>query len=88
MCEVSRKQALAKISEFTVFIVFVAPIVCGGFVLGPCFWYTVLCVSSSFAIISLGKRELVALLFCLLDVTRLILFFDSSSWFFGLVCSV
>ena len=30
--------------------------------LGPCFYFTVLCFLSSFAIISLGNRELVALL--------------------------
>ena len=37
-----------------------APIVCGNFMLGPCF--AVICVLSSIAVIWLGKRELVALL--------------------------
>ena len=36
------------------------PFFCGSSMLGPCF--AVLCVGSSFAIILLGKRELVALL--------------------------
>ena len=40
----------------------VAPIVRGDLVLGFCFYLAVLCVLSSFAIISQGKRELVALL--------------------------
>ena len=48
------------------FIVIVAPITCWGFVLGPCFvmQYVVsfLVLLSSFAIILLGKRELLALL--------------------------
>ena len=44
-------------------------------------------VFSSFAIISLGKRELVALL-CLQGVMYLLVFCDSSSWCLGLVCSV
>ena len=37
-------------------------IVCGGFVFGHCFVMQYLCVYSSFAIILLLKRELVALL--------------------------
>ena len=39
----------------------IAPIIYGDLVIGVCF--AVLCVLSSFAIIVLGKRELVALLF-------------------------
>ena len=39
----------------------VTPIVCGGFVFGPCFVVQYFLVFPSFAIISLGKRELVAL---------------------------
>ena len=46
---------------------------------GLCFWYTVLCVDSSFAIISLGRGSRLLYFFCLFDVTWLILFFDSSS---------
>ena len=38
----------------------VAPIVCGGLELCTCF--AVLCAAFSFAIITLGKRELIALL--------------------------
>ena len=39
----------------------VTPIGCGGSVFGPCFVYLYLC-PSSFAIILMGKRGLVALL--------------------------
>ena len=48
---------------YSLFIV--APIVCGSIVLGPCICFTVLCefYTYSFAIILLGKRELVALFF-------------------------
>ena len=55
----------------------VAPIVCGGFSVGSLFCFAVLCVlsSSSFAIISLGKRELIALLLlCVLNVMSLLSF--------------
>ena len=46
-----------------VYVLFVvAPLVCWDLVFGLCFCYAVLCVPSRFAIISLGKRELVALL--------------------------
>ena len=40
----------------------IAPIVCGGQVLDLYFGFAILCFFSSFAIIPLGKRELVALL--------------------------
>ena len=43
---------------------------------------------SSFAIMSLGKRELVVLLYCFLDVLLLCSFFASSSWCRGLIYSV
>ena len=39
----------------------VAPIICGGSVFGPCFYYAVLSVLSSFAVILMGKRYLVTL---------------------------
>ena len=56
----------------------------------PLFCYAVLCVLSSFAIISLGEgeRELAAFLYCLLDVMCLLLLFAYSSWWHGLVCSI
>ena len=57
----------------------VAPIVCGIFVFSPCFGNVVFSVLSSFAIISLRKRELVALLklstCCHVAVMDLCLFF-------------
>ena len=46
---------------FIMSLFIVSPFVCVGFGL-DLFCYAVLCVLSSFAIISLGKRELVALL--------------------------
>ena len=51
-------------------VVIVAPIVCVFFFcVRSLYCYAVLCVHSSFTIISLGKRELVALLYgCLLGV--------------------
>ena len=67
----------------------VAPIVC---VEGGCvrslLWVAVLCVFSSFVIIPLGKRKLVALHVCVLNVISLLSFFDSSSRCHGLVCSM
>ena len=39
------------------------------------FCYTVICVHCSFAIILLGKKELVVLFNCLLDIMLLLLFF-------------
>ena len=45
-------KTLMKISEFTVYLFFVGLVIC----------FAVLCVLSGFAIISLRKRELVALL--------------------------
>ena len=51
----------------------VARIVCGDFVFGPCFVIcNLICVLSSFAIISLRKRELVALLYVLAAVWLLV----------------
>ena len=51
-----------------------------GFCVTSLFCYAVLCVLSSFAIISLAKRKLVALPFsCLLDVLLLLPLFASSS---------
>ena len=47
----------------------------------------ILCVLSSFAIISLRKRELVALLYLSSDVPRLLLFCGFSSRCRGLICS-
>ena len=47
-------------SAFVYYLFDFAPIVCGSLVLGLCF--AALCAPSSFAIILLGKRELVALL--------------------------
>ena len=48
-----------SVAVYSLFIV--ALTICGHFVLGTSF-YAVLCVFSGFAIISLGKRELVGLL--------------------------
>ena len=59
---------------------------------GLCVWflycYAVRSVISSFAIILMGKTELIALLFCLSEILRLLLFCGSSSWYRGLVCIV
>ena len=48
----------------------VFPIVCGVLFLSL-FWHALLCVLSSFSIILKGKRELVALLCCIMDVLLL-----------------
>ena len=51
--------------------------------------FVVLCALSSFAIISLGKRESWLLYFCcVLNVMSLLSFFDSSSRCHGLACSM
>ena len=65
----------------------VAFIVCGGCImLLLCF--AVLYVLSSFAITPLGKRELVVLRSCVLNVMSLLSFFDSYSWNHWFVCSM
>ena len=51
------------------------------------FCYALICVPSSFAIILMGKRKLVALLCCHTDVMVLLMFCGSSSRCRGLVCS-
>ena len=51
----------------------------GGLVLHVGLCFAVRCIISSFAIISLGKRELVTLLCCVLIVTALLPFFNFSS---------
>ena len=43
-------------------LLYVPPIVCGSSVFGLSFWYALLCVFSSFAIILTRKRELVVLI--------------------------
>ena len=63
------------------------PIVCGGSVFGPLFCYVLLSGLSSFAIILMGKRELVTLL-CLPDVFCPLVFSGSSSQCRGFVSSV
>ena len=50
------------------------------------FCFAVLCCLSSFAIIPLGQRELVALLFCVLNAMSLLSFFACNSCGHGLVC--
>ena len=61
-------------------------IVCGGSVLVTSFWYSLLCVLSSFAIILMKKRELIAFLLlsfgCLVTVNRvwLLLAVGAVSW--------
>ena len=49
------------------------------------FSFAVLCVLSSFAIISLGKREPVAYLCCVLNVMPLLSLFATSSRYHGSV---
>ena len=92
---VSNKQPLKKsnfifpfwgggsVAVHSLFII-VAPIVSAWFLL--CF--AVKCVVSSFAIISLGKRELVALLLLTIGAIWLLVICDSSSRCRGLVWSV
>ena len=48
--------------------------------------FAVLCGLSSFAIIPLGQRELVDLLFCVLNAMLLLSFFACTSCGHGLVC--
>ena len=57
---------------------------------GSLFYFAIISVLSGFAIISLGKRELVALLNYkwALNVMSLYSLFESSSRCHGLVCSV
>ena len=71
-------------------LLYVSPVVCGGFVLSL-FWYALLCVLYSFAIILTRKREreragcLALIVFlCLATVNALC----SSSWCLWLVFSV
>ena len=76
----------SKTMVLSLFIV--APIVCGSFMLGPCF---VMQCLVSFLVLqsSCQEREGWLLYFyCLLDVIRLLLFFVSSSQCRRLVCSV
>ena len=47
---------------FAVFFCCYSHCVCGGFVFGPCFWGMVIGALSSFAVISMSKKELVKLL--------------------------
>ena len=50
------------------------------------FCFAELCGLSSFAIIPLGQRELVTLLFCVLNAMSLLSFFACTSGGHGLVC--
>ena len=54
--------------------------------LGPCFCYAVHCSPSTFAIISLEKRELIALLCCILDGMWLLLPFPHGAVGWSVVC--
>ena len=66
-----------------IFLFIVARIVYGA----KCMYLFCLC-STLFAIISLEKRELIALLCCVLNAMALLTSFDSSSQCHGLVCSM
>ena len=70
----------------------VTSIVCGVFNVQSLFCFEVLCIVCSFAIASMGKRELVAVLFvyycCVMNVMSLLALIDSSLRYYGLVCSV
>ena len=79
-------KAVGSVFVYLLFII--APTVCGGFVLGPCF---VVRYFVSFLVLQSSRWERESWLlyfYCFLDAMWLLLFFASSSWYCGLVCSV
>ena len=79
--------ALAAVpSKAMVLLLCLFIVCCSHCLLGACarsiFCFAALCVLSSFAIILLGKRELVALL----NIIPLLSLFDSPWWSHGLAC--